>query len=372
MPIKGLTDTLRMPRLGYIKSGELKEKDGKTYPSAADHFILEGAAADVFAGQVTEIEPVMIPVEEEDRFANTMLRWWTQGRGLICSGDGEIATRVVDSAALRAIPEGPEGVAALEALEPAPADTENVTRIARPCPCPHNEGDKPECGTHMALQLMLPTVPGFGIWQVNTGSKNSVMNILGTVAMLKNMAGRCSMLPLKLVLIKQTIASRRGRRTVNVLRLDLPSGMTMYDLIERARALPAPGEAGSMAMLPEATHEAVETDDALSADAMLPERDDEWPADVRPTPDMIDTARAEDERRATPIKDEDTVAAGEAAKAAGVDVSRVKEYMQSVWPGAGKLTVGWLEDVIAWIAEQGGNDGRESAQTEPEEAEASR
>jgi len=64
--------------------------------------------------------------------------------------------------------------------------------------CPDYQGKK--CQEVMNLQFMLPKVPGLGIWQVDTGSINSIRNINSCAAMVRAVCERVSWIPLTLTL----------------------------------------------------------------------------------------------------------------------------------------------------------------------------
>ena len=99
MPIKGLSETRRLPRLGKIHLGVKKTKviNGREveYPSAVDYFVFpeDNAHYDelvrVFGDKPKELR-VLIPVEEEDRFASQYYRcyyrdkWLRRKRPMIC------------------------------------------------------------------------------------------------------------------------------------------------------------------------------------------------------------------------------------------------------------------------------------------------
>ena len=70
-----------------------------------------------------------------------------------------------------------------------------------PCPgqaCPYYQGN--ECSESMILQFLLPTVPGVGVWQLDTKSVIGMINVNSCLAMLRQMFGRVSGIPLILSL----------------------------------------------------------------------------------------------------------------------------------------------------------------------------
>ncbi len=94
MAIKGLKEQRRLPRLGKIRLGEkaLSQK-GNPYPKATDYFVCPPEVQAVYGPQPRELD-VMFPVEDEDVFLNVWYKCYGSGTGLLCKGDGEVATRV--------------------------------------------------------------------------------------------------------------------------------------------------------------------------------------------------------------------------------------------------------------------------------------
>lgn len=257
MPIKGLTDNLRMPRLGKIRLGEkLTNNRGREYPSALDHFGLPDELIPLLGEKPTELE-IMFPVEDEDIFASTWFRAYTYTNGLVCKGDGEYADRTVD--VKKAKPKGQS-----EAIEDNPMathdtpgnDQERRRVLCRGQQCPDYIAGR--CKQNMMLQFLLPKVPGVGIWQIDTSSFNSIKNIWGGVALVRGYLGRASRIPLTLKLEPLEVIPKDGpRHIVHVLTLTCP-----YSLAE------LPQYAKLTEGIPQMTS------------AMLPEPDDEIPYDL--------------------------------------------------------------------------------------------
>ena len=185
MPIKNLTEQLRMPRLGKIHLGVKKlTAKGVEYPTATDYFVCPDEVKKVYGDKPKQL-PIMIPTEDSEYWASQYYRAYSQTRGLICRGDGEIYHRMVD----------------IETKEIAGKDTKNVAWVAGVCAgqdCPIYQDKK--CSEMMCLQFMLPDVPGVGVWQVDTGSINSIRNINSEAHLIRQLCGHISMLPLLLTL----------------------------------------------------------------------------------------------------------------------------------------------------------------------------
>lgn len=187
MPIKGLSEQKRLPRLGKIRLGVKKKsnKTGQEYPSATDYFVCPPEVQEVYGEQPTELE-IIIPVEDEELWANQYYRQYSRTRGLVCKGDGETCRRMVDT----------------DTGATANRETKEVTwKVGLPCTgrdCP--EYQSKNCQEVMNLQFMLPKVAGLGIWQIDTGSINSIRNVNNMAAMIRAACDRISWIPLVLTL----------------------------------------------------------------------------------------------------------------------------------------------------------------------------
>ena len=186
MPIDGLSDIVRIPRLGKIKLGvkvKAKDKDVQ-YPKATDYFVVPDEVKKIYGEKPTELQ-IMFPVEESELFAQQWLRAYSMTQGLVCIGTGVEARRKVD-VATGAI---------------ADHDTKQWEWREMSCdPQECQEYQTKRCRRVMNLQFLLPEVPGLGVYQIDTSSFYSIVNINSMVKMLKGMLGRCSLVPLTLTL----------------------------------------------------------------------------------------------------------------------------------------------------------------------------
>jgi len=232
MPIKNLTESRRLPRLGKIHLGIKKQsqKTGKEYPSATDYFVVPPEVAEVVGEKPTEL-PILFPIEDEEKFASQYYRAYSMTRGLVCRGDGETCRRMVDA----------------HTGEMANRDsTDIIWKDELPCEgqnCPYYGK---QCKEVMNLQFLLPTVEGLGIWQIDTGSINSIKNINSTIELIRGVYGRIAMIPLLLTLepIEVVNPDDGKKKTVRVLNLRIKE--TILALMERTAKpvrdmlLPAP------------------------------------------------------------------------------------------------------------------------------------
>lgn len=169
MPIYGISDFKRLPRLGKIKLGR-KEKSSKgtEYPIQTRFFVCPEEVQAIYGPEPTELD-IMFPLNNIDLVFPQDLKLYGKS-GLKCKGDGRNATMMVDGKLVE----------------------KTCTPGAKEC-----KGCKP-IGT---LNVLLSDVPGFGVWQIWTSSWNSIVNLNSSIDMIKAMTGgRIAYIPLKLQL----------------------------------------------------------------------------------------------------------------------------------------------------------------------------
>ena len=86
------------------------------------------------------------------------------------------------------------------------------------CPC-YRQG---YCRRVMNLQFLLPDCPGFGVYQLDTGSLYSIVNINSSLKLIHGICGRLSMIPLSLKLGEQDVMVEGKKKTIRVLSLTAP------------------------------------------------------------------------------------------------------------------------------------------------------
>jgi hypothetical protein len=234
MAIKGVSDVVRLPRLGKIRLGIKKETDqGIAYPTPTDHFVCPDEVRKVFGEKPKELR-IMFPTEDESQWASQFLRCYSASRGLICRGNGETALARID------IRTGE--IAIRESTE-----TELREISCHPDDCAYDE--RGQCKKVMNLQFLLPDCPGFGVYQLDTSSFNSIVNINSTLKLIRGICGRLSMIPLSLKLVEQEVQPEGRKKTVRVLSLSAP-----YSLVEIQKYAQIP--AGQSLILPPPDSEA--------------------------------------------------------------------------------------------------------------------
>lgn len=239
--IKGWSDAVRVPRLGTIALGE---KDDKGTPRAVDYFVVPPEVQEVYGPHPRELD-IVLPSDDLEAVFPAYLKRYGDQFGLICRGDGEIAT--VNE--LYAKSSGMEygiahrdgqfvDAATGEVLAVEKAGDKGWVRIA--CPyknCQHYINKK--CREVAVLSVLLPRVPGvLGAYSIDTGSFNSYINIRNSLLILKQMLGRISFIPLKLKVrvqeVHPEVNGRQIKRKVPIMYIDM-GDLTLERVLQLAR-----------------------------------------------------------------------------------------------------------------------------------------
>jgi len=219
MPIKGISEVRRLSRLGKIRLGIKKEspRTGNPYPEATDYFVVPEEVAQIYGPKPTELK-IVFPTEDSPQ---QWLKRYSLTRGLVCRGDGEKAVAQVD----------------LKTGEIATKDSEQTTLkevICDPEKCPAYQNK--QCRPLMTLQFLMPEVPGaLGVYQLDTSSRNSIININSTLELIRA-CGRVRMIPLTLKLVPREVQPEGKKKTVHILQLVSP--YTFYELLQLVNRAP--------------------------------------------------------------------------------------------------------------------------------------
>jgi hypothetical protein len=212
MPIKGISEVRRLPRLGKIRLGIKVQGDKKNpYPRAVDYFVVP-AEIQPSVGEKPKKLSIMFPVEDPEVFAPQFLKCYSFTQGLVCRGDGMTCTRKVDA---------DTGDVASHTTE----HWEFSQMSCDPDTCPELVGDpdmgiRPHCRRVMNLLFVLPDVPGLGVWQLDTSSFFSIVNINSCIDVIRGLCGRISGIPLTLSLEPREVTPPGlKKKTVHVLHL---------------------------------------------------------------------------------------------------------------------------------------------------------
>lgn len=222
--IKGLSEERRLPRLGKIRLGIKKvAKSGAEYPAEVDYFVCPPEVQAKYGERPKELD-VMLPVEDESMVFPQALKWY-EASGLRCKGDGEVALRrrenlvvktksgaVADDARVRLLSGGADG---------DPNDLVEIGCAACPLRDPGPGEKNARCGEKASLMVMLYTVNMGGVYQIDTGSVNNIVNLNSTLELVRTMAGRIALVPLKLRRIPQEIQYEGTKSTHYLLSLDM-------------------------------------------------------------------------------------------------------------------------------------------------------
>lgn len=227
MPIKGLTDRPpRLPRIGKIHLGVKVKQAGKAeYPKATDYFVFDPKHPQyeelkaTYGDKPNELR-ILIPVEDDTKFASQFYRLYSRTRGLVCKGDGETALRMVDTA-----------TGAVANRDTKDIEMRPVTCEGRKCP----EYGPRACGEVMNLQFLLPEVSGFGVWQIDTGSINSIININSALELVRSVYSRVSMVPLILALEPREVVNPDDGKKKTVRVLNIRSTDKMIEAYRKAQ-----------------------------------------------------------------------------------------------------------------------------------------
>ena len=246
MPIEGLSERRWLPRLGIIRLGIRKQGQGDTeYPEATDFFVCPPEVQAVFGPEPKTLK-IMFTSDDIEEIAPQWLKCYSHSQGIICKGDARACTRKVDV--------NPKTG---EIGSWANRDTKQWKWMEYECNPEHCEKyGSQQCKKVMSLVFILPDVPGLGVYQINTSSFYSIMNVNGAIGegvenddepeksvspgfirkVTYTICGkpRVSWLPLVLSLGPQTVNPEgRGRKTVHVLNLS--GEVKLADLVASAR-----------------------------------------------------------------------------------------------------------------------------------------
>jgi len=246
MPIKGVSDRPRLPRLGKIHLGIKVEPEGKaSYPRPTDYFVCPPEVQEVFGEEPRDLR-IVLPTENPDQWASHWYRAYSSYRGLVCRGDGEVASRLVDLD--KVVDKGTGAFPDDKHPKFWPVASRETTRTAYQeieCPgqeCPQYQAK--QCRQTMNLQFILPDVAGFGIYQIDTSSWNSIRNVLSGIDLIRGLAGRVAGIPLTLSLTPLEVTPEgQSKKTVHVLRLTAPyklADLYRYAALPPGRALVLP------------------------------------------------------------------------------------------------------------------------------------
>ena len=201
--VKGISDKRRLPRLGKIRLGFKLKKGDVEYPVESPFFVLPQEVARVYGfkdkekaierakthfhvtrqdilrfieqnyNRLAEEIEVMLPVNDIGAVFPQAFKLYGSSRGVKCMGNGEYAMTYNEK--------------------------QGMVRIDCPCEKLKTEDNpKGECSLRGHLLCLVPKISVAGIWQIDTGSYNSTVDINSGISYVEAMIGRFAMVPLVL------------------------------------------------------------------------------------------------------------------------------------------------------------------------------
>ena len=259
--IDGISSVRRLPRLGVIRLGEKATTDGgKEYPKKLEYFNLKDApgVAAVFGAKPKSIE-IMLPHEDPEVFFPQWRKAYGKSSGLFCKGDGKIASRVRFGIAdgkprfdgdTKPPAKGhmfdPDGEKFIKenGLQVAVGARYDLPCLAGECPFTKSKTCKPMA----QFMFLMPSVPGVGVFQISTTSFNSMVDLNSYIEIVRGIAGRVSMIPLKLSLVPKKVTVNGKSTGIFHLKLEYAGKMTELIKYRDAKYLAAD-------LLPQIEHE---------------------------------------------------------------------------------------------------------------------
>ncbi|WP_353684349.1 hypothetical protein V4D30_00775 [Thermodesulfovibrio sp. 3907-1M] len=221
--VAGISEKRRLPRLGKIRLGvkAINPKTGNEYPKEVDYFVVPPEVAKVYGEKPKELD-IMFPINNIEVIFPQAYKWYGDTKGLKCIGNGQIAYRL---------------------------DEKTGEMIERECPCEilSNNGG---CMLRGHLLVILPRVNMGGVYQIDVGSYNSIININSALEYIEALIGRFAMVPLKLRRVPKEIPYEGKLRTHYPLQIFFEGDINLINALREDNkriimatenlALPAP------------------------------------------------------------------------------------------------------------------------------------
>lgn len=200
--IKGdYSQVRRLPRLGKIRLGlKVRNQAGKEYPTETEHFVCPPEVEAVYGETPTELE-VMLPSDNPEEVFVQKYAMYGAGSGLKCHGNGEQAERYNEQ-------------------------TKSWDVI--PCTCPNlksDENPRGACTPQSHLMVMLPKVAMGGCYQITTRSFHATVGINSSLDLIRALAGRIALVPLKLRRVPTVTQYNGSKKTHYILNLILDASL---------------------------------------------------------------------------------------------------------------------------------------------------
>jgi gas vesicle protein len=194
MPIKDFEGRARIPRIGKIRLGEKVKGAKSEYPKAVDYFVCPPEVKAVYGEKPKKLN-ITFHSDSIDEIFPQYYKRYGKSTGLVCRGDGEMAV----------------------VINPETKEFEEIECHGRDCQYWKND----QCKTIGNLYFIVIGVNRFGVYQLDTSSYNSILNINGGLKYAKELTrGKLAMIPFILEIIPQEVNPEGKKKTVYVLRLE--------------------------------------------------------------------------------------------------------------------------------------------------------
>lgn len=196
-----MSEQRRLPRLGKIRLGIKKvSPKGVEYPSETDYFVVPPEVVKVYGEKPKELD-IMIPVEDSNISIPQAYEMYGSGKGLKCVGDGETAFRLDDK-------------------------SHEMNEID--CPCEHFGH---ACKQRAHLRFILPKVNVGGVYQIDTSSYNSIIDLNSGIDYIRALVGRIALVPLKLKRIPTETHHEGKKQTHYTLKIELEADINFINTL---------------------------------------------------------------------------------------------------------------------------------------------
>ena len=169
--IKGLTDTLWIPRKGRVRKGDKKiAKSGNEFPDEWDHYnFCDAPLLGEAYGDNCRVIDIMFAVNDPAEVLDVAYMRWSKDRTWKCRGDGVIAwSRDAD---------------------------DEIECLGEECQAYKDE----ECTRQARLEFICYKAPGgLAVHDIYTTGRRDIQNLVGGIAIIESLFGRIDGIPLKL------------------------------------------------------------------------------------------------------------------------------------------------------------------------------
>jgi len=180
----------------------VQHKNGKFYPRETSHFVVPPEVAKIYGDKPTELD-IMIPVEQDEVSFPQAYEYYGSGKGLICTGNGEVAY----------------------------CAGENGEIEEKDCPC--ELLDQGKCKQRGHLSVLLPKVSVGGVHQCDTSSFNSIIDINSSLDYVRSLVGRVAMVPLTLLREARETHFEGRKQTHYTLRMEFKGNIDTINQLRK-------------------------------------------------------------------------------------------------------------------------------------------